>query len=50
MDDVVAAKIFREFKLPQEIASLNDWLEKLGEGEPDVSRVNALRAQLPPRN
>lgn len=50
MDDVVAAKIFREFKLPQEIASLNDWLEKLGEGEPDASRVKALREQLPPRS
>jgi hypothetical protein len=50
MDDVVAAKIFREFKLPQEIVSLNNWLEKLGEGEPDASRLRALREQLPPRS
>lgn len=50
MDDVVAAKIFKEFKLPQEVEKLNGWLEMLGRGEPEISRINDLRDQMPARN
>lgn len=49
MDDVVAAKIFKEFKLPQEVKSLNGWLEKLGQGEPETSEIKKLKNQVPPR-
>ncbi|MFO0948889.1 MAG: hypothetical protein U1D30_23745 [Planctomycetota bacterium] len=49
MDDVVAAKIFKEFKLPQEVKSLNGWLDKLGQGEPDSSEIQKLKEKVPPR-
>lgn len=47
LDPAVAKKIFKEFRQPDEIRRLGDWLEKIGQGEPEVSKIGAQKAQLP---
>ena len=49
LDPVVAAKVFKEFPQPApgEQGKLNDWLEKLGQGEPGASALQDLQAKLP---
>ena len=44
LDPVIASKIFKEFKQPEEVDRLNQLLAKIGQGEPEKSAVEQLRA------
>jgi hypothetical protein len=42
MDPASAEKIFREFKQPADQRTLNSWLDRLGQGDPEAKRLRAL--------
>lgn len=45
MDPSSAEKIFREFKQPDEQRTLNGWLDRLGQGDPEAARLRRLMEQ-----
>jgi hypothetical protein len=45
MDPSSAEKIFREFKQPDEQRTLNGWLNRLGQGDPEATRLRQLMEQ-----
>lgn len=50
LDPAVAAKVFKEFKQATELRKLNQWLSKLGQGEPEVSEVRNVQKQVRAKN
>ncbi|MBY0588692.1 hypothetical protein K2X85_16080 [bacterium] len=45
MDPATAEKIFREFKQPADQRTLNSWLDRLGQGDPEAKRLKLLLEQ-----
>lgn len=45
LDPVVAAKVFKEFKQPADLGKLNDWLAKVGQGEPEAGEIRELERE-----
>lgn len=45
MDPASAEKIFREFKQPEDQRTLNGWLDRLGQGDPEATRLRKLMEQ-----
>jgi hypothetical protein len=45
MDPATAEKIFREFKQPADQRTLNSWLDRLGQGDPEAKRLRTLMEQ-----
>lgn len=45
MDPALAEKIFREFKQPADQRTLNGWLDRLGQGDPETQRLRQLLEQ-----
>ncbi len=46
MDPAAAEKIFREFKQPTDQRTLNSWLDRLGQGDPEAKRLRALLEEV----
>jgi septal ring factor EnvC (AmiA/AmiB activator) len=46
MDPAAAEKIFREFKQPADQRTLNSWLDRLGQGDPEAKRLRALLEEV----